>query len=399
MQRDQIEKESRRWVEAAIISEEQRDKILAHYEKKPVHSLLFIFAAIFIGLGFLTFIASNWSAIPDLVRMAILIITMVLSYLAGGHIYLHRSKRLGISLMVIGVFIFGAGIFLTGQMYNFMSFSAFPFFIWGVAAFLLYVLIQDRILFVTAAAIMTVGQLYSGLVFQQFDLWIGILFLLGLGYFVYVKKEEWLSVVFAVSFIFQAIVLVFGEGFPYYWLIVYFLLLYLADDLVLSETRLRSFKLLSLSAMFVLNTIQVFILTNEYIFERIEYSFYFFIVWAALFVYAVIRSAMSSANLYWIDLILFVPVFRFEFGDTMSLVVLFLYSLGWLWAGYRNEVRRWVNKGTFTFLVTTVMAYFQLAWDFMSRSLFFFIGGVILFLLSFLLERKRRNMQKGGTST
>ncbi|UOQ43473.1 DUF2157 domain-containing protein [Halobacillus salinarum] len=397
MYRDQIDKESRRWVEDSIITEEQRQKIIDRYEKKPARSFLLTFAAIFIGLGFLTFIASNWSAIPQLGRMGIIVLSMTLFYIMGHILFEKGSKNLGRSFLLIAMLIFGAGIFLTGQMYHYQAFSAFPFFIWSSASFCLYLVYQEKLFFISTVSIMTIGQIYSGIVFQSFDIWIGILFLFGIGMIAYRCKDDWLSLGFALSFSIQALVLVFSEEFPYYWLIVYFLVLYLTDDLVKGKGRYRIFNMVSVIALIVLNALQVFFLSSDYIFDSIEYSFFFFIVWAVLFVFAVIRSAMSPVNVYWIDLILFVPVFRFEFGDMLSLVLLFLYSLGWLVAGYKQEISRWVNKGTAAFLVTTLMAYFQLAWDFMSRSLFFFIGGVLLFLLSFLLERKRRNLIKGGT--
>ncbi|KHE67484.1 DUF2157 domain-containing protein [Halobacillus sp. BBL2006] len=399
MNRDQIVKESKKWVEAHIISESQRTQLIEQYPKKQNKPVLLTFAAIFIGLGFLTFIASNWSEMHDLFRMGIIVAALLFFYIGGEHVYRKRSVRLGISLLLIALIIFGAGIFLTGQMYHYTSFSAFPFLVWSIAGFSLYLLFKDWTFFIATVIITTVGQVYSGMVYQDYHLWIGVLFLFGLGWVVYTKKVMIASLIFAVGYVIHALVLVFSGGFPYYWLIVLFLALYLVDDLVVKKGQIRIFKSAAIVSMLTLNIFQVFFLGYDYWFDQNESSFYFFIVWAVLFVFAVIRSAISTTNYYWIDLILFVPVFRFGFGDVLSLVLLFGYALLWLISGYQQEVVRWVNKGTVALLVTTLLAYFQLAWDFMDRSLFFFLGGLLLFALSFFLERKRRKFHKGGEAS
>ncbi|MGI8314472.1 DUF2157 domain-containing protein [Halobacillus mangrovi] len=396
MNRDQIIKESKKWVEAHIISETQRDQLIEQYPKKQNKPVLLTFAAIFIGLGFLTFIASNWTEMHDLSRMGIIIGSMLLFYLGGEYACRKRADRLGTSLILTALLIFGAGIFLTGQMYHYTSFSAFPFFVWALAGSSLYFLYQNWTFFIATVVITTIGQVYSGIVFQSYHLWLGVLFLFGLGWVVYKNKLTMASLVFSIAYVIHSLVLVFSEGFPYYWLIVLFLALYLLDDLVVRKGQIRIFKSSAILSILVLNILQVFFLGYDYWFAQNESSFYFFIVWAVLFVFAVIRSAISPNNYYWIDLILFVPVFRFGFGDVLSLVLLFGYALMWLVSGYQQEVVRWVNKGTVAFLVTTLLAYFQLAWDFMNRSLFFFIGGILLFALSFFLERKRRQFHKGG---
>lgn len=398
MNHNQIEKESKKWVEEEIISESQREQLLERYPKRGHRPLLLTFAAIFIGLGFLTFIASNWSRMDDILRMGVIIGFLLIFYVAGERVYYKFSKALGLSFLLIALLLFGSGIFLTGQMYHYTSYSAFPFFIWGIAACGLFALWRDRTFFIASIVIITAGQIYSGMVFQQLHFLMALLFLLGLGFAVYKSKDTIFATLFGISFLIQSLILVLSEDLSSYWLMVFFLILYLADDLVVKKGQLRIFKTLSIIAVFMLHVFGVFVLGEQGITNTTESSFLFFLFWAVLFVGAVIRSALSSTNYYWADLILFVPVFKFPVGDVLSLAVLFTYSLIWLIFGYRTEVSRWVNKGTATFLLTTLLAYFQLAWDFMNRSLFFFSGGILLFILSFFMERKRRQVHKGGQS-
>ncbi|WP_062512881.1 DUF2157 domain-containing protein [Halobacillus sp. KGW1] len=396
MNREQLNKESKKWVEQSIITESQREQLMGLYPKKQSKPMLVLFAAIFIGLGFLTFVASNWSYLTNIGRMAILIVSLLGFYVAGEQVYHKRSKQIGTSLIIVAVMIFGASLFLIGQMYHYSSYSALPFFLWGLAAFSLYVLFKEVPFYYTTLVILSVGQLYSGLFHQDYHLWIGVLFLFGIGWAVYQEQGERSQAAFGIGFVIQSIVLVFSEGIPYYWLLALFLFLYVADDFLIRKGAKHLLKTVSILAVFIILVFQAFFLGNVYVGELTESSLYFFLVWAVLFVFAVVRSAVSSTNYYWIDLLLFVPVFRFMFGDFLSLGLLFIYALLWLISGYRQEVSRWVNKGTAAFLIATLVAYFQLAWNFLDRSLFFFLGGLLLFALSFFLEKKRRTIYRGG---
>lgn len=181
MKRNQLLKESEWWVEEAIITEAQREKLLEHYPEKQYKPVLLTFAALFIGLGFLTFTASNWSYLADWGRMAVLLLSMSAFYVAGERVYKKKSARVGSSLILTALLIFGAAIFLVGQMYHYTAFSASPFLLWSMAAAGLYVVMREGLFYYAAAVIITVGQIYSGLVFQDFYLWLGLLLLGGLG--------------------------------------------------------------------------------------------------------------------------------------------------------------------------------------------------------------------------
>ncbi|MCP3026715.1 DUF2157 domain-containing protein [Halobacillus sp. A5] len=395
MNRGQLEKESGDWVKDGIITTAQRNRILSRYEKKSGHPVLLTFAALFIGLGFLTFIASNWSALPDMVKMSVLLFFLVAFYGVGAWVYQSRSKAVGLSLLLIALCVFGSGIFLTGQMYNFTSFSAFPFLVWSLAAFGLLIVFQESIVFIAALIIITAGQIYSGSMYQDFYIPLGVLFLAGMGWVLYRKGNRLLTALFAVSYAIQSLVFIFSYNWSYYWLILLFLLLYIVSHLPYGQVHLRTFGSIAVLSIFTVNVFQVFLLGFES--EDVEYSNLFFLGWSILFIYAVIQSAMESTKFNWIDLLLFIPVFRIGAGDLLSLLLLFAYSLGWLLAGYRKERSDWVAKGTAALLITTFVAYFQLAWAFMDRSIFFFTGGLILFVLSYFLERKRRQVKGGET--
>ncbi|WP_028781999.1 DUF2157 domain-containing protein [Thalassobacillus devorans] len=396
MNRHQLKNEGSKWVEKGIIERQQLDDIMALYPKRSQKPILLTLAAIFIGLGFLSFIASNWGVIPDIARMAIIIIAMTSFYFAGDKVYRTRSETVGISLLLIAVLIFGSGIFLTGQMYNYTSFSAFPFFVWALAALLVFAIYDERTLFVAAIVITTIGQVYSAGNFSEFNLLLGLLFVSGFSYYVY-HRADWLyATLFTLSYILQAVILAFVEHHSYHWLLVYFLALYLLGILVSKQALKIPFTKLSIATMFILVIWQVFFLDMEFFTESLGGEFFFLTIWVVLSLSVMVLLWKRNHLIFLLNLVLFLPVFYLETGSMVALILLFIYSLGWLLRGYQSENSGIVTKGTVAFVISTVVAYAQLAWDFMDKSLFFFIGGILLFLLSFFLERKRRNLSKRG---
>ena len=93
------------------------------------------------------------------------------------------------------------------------------------------------------------------------------------------------------------------------------------------------------------------------------------------------------------DWLLAVPFFYMQQGgDVLYMLTLFVFSLAMLWSGSREESRLYINLGTLLFLVSVMTAYGKLAWDFMDKSLFFVIGGILLLALSWFLNRRKNKL-------
>ncbi|MBM7571500.1 DUF2157 domain-containing protein [Aquibacillus albus] len=395
MRRKRLQKETREWVNEGIISSEQEAMILNRYLNKNRHFLLIIFASLFIGLGFLTFIASNWSFIPAYGKMAIILCSMLAFYLSGEYVYRKKSTMVGMSLIIIGLLIFGAGIFLTGQMYHYTYAQATPFVIWSLASFFLFVAYQHAPIFVVAIVITTVGQLYSAFTFHSFNVWLCFLLLLAFGHYTYHQARYLYSYLFAASFVIQSLVFIGVERSEYYWLLIFMFLLYIIGDVSKKVVIHEAFRAVSLLSLFVLAIVHVFILGEDFFFyEDREFNLFFMIVWSLLFVaFITLKVAFKQYN-HLTELALFLPVFYIAFGDMVAMLCLFIFSLGLLINGYQEENNNLIMFGTGAFLISTLIAYVHIAWAFLDKSLFFFIGGIILFAFSYFLERKRRMVRK-----
>ncbi|WP_181349178.1 DUF2157 domain-containing protein [Thalassobacillus sp. CUG 92003] len=396
MNRERMAKEARTWLEAEIITQEQYQQILQRYPEQKTKPVLLTFAAIFIGLGFLTFIASNWDLLDNVVRLIIILVAMASFYTAGERVYTKSSNIVGNSLLVVAVLIFGSGIFLTGQMYHVSSFSALPFLIWSLAAFAVYVMFQNVIMFGLVMTIVTAGQLYSAMTYQAFYPWLGALLVLGGSYALYRHRHQAFALIVTVSYVVQSVVWTFSESSAYYWLIVLLLLLYAVSVWLENERVARPMRSGSVTAIAFTAVIQVFALEDGFSAPALEDTYVFFLVWLGIMAGVLVKLWKQNRLFRGVDLFLFVPVFLLPWAGAASLMLLFLYALGWLLIGYQQENSQRVTKGTLAFVVSTFIAYIHFAWDFLDKSVFFFVGGVLLFGISYVLERKRRSVQRGG---
>jgi uncharacterized membrane protein len=131
------------WAHEGVISSEQAGAIRARYERvlgdesrARVTNTLFLLGGSVVGLGVILFFAANWDDIPRFVRLALLVAALVAAYGAGFWLTEVQggNERLGRTLIFIGALLFGASIFLVGQMYHVDAHDPLAFLIWSVGA-------------------------------------------------------------------------------------------------------------------------------------------------------------------------------------------------------------------------------------------------------------------------
>ena len=116
-----------------LISQEQKDQILAQYEIKEGLNFIRVVVtvgAILIGLGILSFIASNWDGMTKLAKLTVIFGLFIGINLAGYKLGDNHPKT-GRSLIYLGTLVYGAGIFLIGQMFNFGGDFTTAFLLWS----------------------------------------------------------------------------------------------------------------------------------------------------------------------------------------------------------------------------------------------------------------------------
>ena len=129
--------------EAGLINDEQRDKIIEHFNLKEdggnkFLAIVTIIGAVLITSGMILLISAHWNEIPRGAKIATGILLMLGAH--GGGWWLREShgkyRKTGEALHLIGSGLFLANIALIGQIYNIVSRPPNAFLLWwvGIAA-------------------------------------------------------------------------------------------------------------------------------------------------------------------------------------------------------------------------------------------------------------------------
>ena len=128
--------------EAGLITEEQRERIIAHYHLKEEGgrflAIVSFIGAVLIAAGIILLVAANWEEIPALLKIAAGLLLMLGAH-AGGW-YLHETRqsyrKTGEALHFVGSGLFLGNIALVGQIYHLSSRPPNAILLWwaGIAA-------------------------------------------------------------------------------------------------------------------------------------------------------------------------------------------------------------------------------------------------------------------------
>ena len=143
--KDVLGGEAEKWVAEGLITADQAAALRGRYEvsgaaqaesRSRAASVLAAIGAIAVGLGVIGFIAANWDGIGHGLRLALLTIAISGAY-AGAYHFRERTQshpRIGEALYLLGILLFGASLFLVGQMYNVEAHDPLALLIWAAAA-------------------------------------------------------------------------------------------------------------------------------------------------------------------------------------------------------------------------------------------------------------------------
>ncbi|WP_416730642.1 DUF2157 domain-containing protein [Fictibacillus sp. JL2B1089] len=407
MNKKWIRKEGKKWIADNIISKDQLDLILARYpdseDKAKVTGVLPILASVLIGIGILSFIASNWGEISPIARLSLLIVFMLGFYYSGERYLKAGQRSLGTSLNLLGIITFGASIILLGQTFNLNAVDARLFVFWSFPA--IFYLFRDRHkLYFFLVGLLTVGgQLYSISEFQSFSYLLCILFIIAVGGFVFLYPSTLKSWIFSIGLSTQVLMFITVNDINLLWFFLFGFALFTSSLWVEKRVFKQTFNRLGTLIGFGFAYGLYFLLTNEFSSDfELPNPYLFIPVLVALFALSV--AGKRQANLYmhaW-ELLIFIPFFYLvKVTDPLIvgivyLIIMFVYSGFKLAEGYRNESRSQINFGIVLFLLVCLMGYFNLAWSFMPKSIFFLLGGILLFILNAFLQRKKKQILKNG---
>ncbi|HEX3033066.1 MAG TPA: DUF2157 domain-containing protein [Bacillota bacterium] len=331
------------WEDSSVLSPEQVSTIKAGYEVKAtfnfVRVILFL-GALLVGLGILSFIASNWEVMSKLTKF-LLILGFFIGFNVAGNLVSSTYPKVGRSLIYIGVFVYGAGIFLIGQAFNFGGHFSSAFLLWGAGILPMGILLRDKVIVLFAHVLLLVN------INGCFDL----------------QQYPWITLA-VLPFLYY-----FNRLFGYDRLITF------ASNVVAINLLGFTLNYLHVSSEWIFLTL--FVLGLVFCFSPMPFNSLVFKLQGILLVgiFGLTLTIPESWEFIQYDNI------NLYFTIPYLLLLLFFIQRGNLLA-------------LLFFCLTIFRFYTDTFYDFMPKSLFFVLGGVMLLAFGFYFERKRH--RQGG---
>lgn len=394
MNKMKMEKEASKWVEKGIITEEQLGEIVAQYKKTDGSYLLIIFALLLTSIGVLLFAFSEWTGLPEVVRVVMMLVFMSALYLFGDYLYKKRSPLFGISLIILGYIFFGATLFLTLIIYNVEIVSAWPVLIWSVVGLIIYAIYKHPYLFFVALIITLIGQLVGYFTFNTINYILFGVFVFGYFHFVFHHQKVLFNYLFSIGLALQLAFLTFSLGQSYYWLLFYFLLMYVVSEIMNKVSLKQALLSISLLSVFIVRIIETFLLQDDYFMKEISVQPLYLILLTIVLLGLLAVKGLHGKRLEIVDLVVFLPYFLLPMGYIYVIVSMFIFAIYWLVFSLRHQSLERFIFGIVAFFISTFTAYIQFAWETMNKSLFFIIGGLLLFGIGFLFQKQKRTFDE-----
>ncbi|MDO7875211.1 DUF2157 domain-containing protein [Hymenobacter sp. ASUV-10] len=401
MSRKFLETETPAWVQDGLITEAQRQQLLARYPAEAVAAigLLPLLGSLLLGLSVLSVLAANWQALPPTVRLGLMLGSLLGAYAAGNYFLRRGNRSVGQGLLALGLLLFGVDIILTSQLYQLVGYDASGLLAWVVAGVALSFVYESSWLAALTLGIAAAVQTYYAWVLGSFSYATALLSLGGIGYYWGRRPSVLLGQVLATVVLWQAAALVAVSHSKITWFFIPAMLLYAVGDwLPRAPAATRALQGPSLVAAYLFTLgLALFGETDQYAGLLRPPLLAYLGALAGVFVVSFIGKRRQGRLASLPDWLLLLPGFYLPGGLPLAvatLVVLYCYAGAVLLRAQRatdGSGPEQLTLGAVLFVVATMVAYFRLTWAFLDKSLFFLLGGVLLLSLSWYL--RRRNAQ------
>jgi uncharacterized membrane protein len=393
MSRKFLETESPAWVSEGLISEEQRRRLLARYPPEPqALGLLPLLGSVLVGLSALSVVAANWQGLPTTLRMALMLSSLVGAYATGNYFLKRGNFSLGYALIGLGLILFGASIILTSQLYQLVGYDVSGLLAWVVAGVALCVLYNSRVLVSLTIVIGAAVQTYCVEALGSFSYVTALLIAGGLGLHWWRRPSPLTGSLLATGLLWQAGLLVAEQHAKITWFFIPAMLIYAAGDWQREPAAGRSIQSPPAVAAYLFTLgLAVFGETESYAGTLRAPMLPYLAALAAVLAISVAGKFRQKRLSTLPDWLLLLPGFYLPGGLPLAiatLVVLYAHAGSVLVRADRAQNSEQLTLGTVLFVVATAVAYFKLTWEFLDKSLFFLLGGVLLLSLSWYLRRR-----------
>jgi uncharacterized membrane protein len=383
----QLSRESEAWVAEGILSAEQAAAIRSRYaevreeRRASATTALAVIGAVAVGFGVIGFIAANWEETSHGVRLALLTVSVAGSYAVGFHLRDRTGSRprVGEALYLLGVLVYGASIFLVGQMYHVEAHDPFALLLWAGGAVATALVVRSRAIAAAGVLIFTAWVGFEfGLALEDAgsDTWgafpvVAVLYggaLYGLATFAQARiREHW----FAASGFPEA---GRGVGLPVTAAGLFvFTFADAADELGNAGDEVGGSVQTALGLLAALALAgAVALALSRRPAGRYEAGMLLAVIAATLV------AALAGGN-----------------GDAWAVVFNILFAalaLGIIYAGFLSDEAWLVNLGVVFVAVDLVARYFDVFWSALPRSVGMIGAGLLVLAIAYVLERQRKRL-------
>lgn len=378
--------------------------VTAEKRKMPFFQLLSIIGAVLIGLGFLSFVASNWSGWSDMTKFSILLFALIFTYVIA-RLLEEKKPALSKSLYYIGVFAYGAEIFYIGQLFHLGGSVENAFLAWALGALPLAYYLNDRKLYYFSFALIYLSiEMKYMLIDGPPSQWMLVILpaLFAVGYYVFKKFSILIIVNFLLLYQFIVTSYVFypfaEKQFPLVLTLLLPLLFYVGHRVMNRSVPL-----------FVGNVLLVFqwLILTLYYFEADKVVYFvlpifligLFMAHRPFITYKDVMKRMGVLVHFFTGVMLTFSWVWEEYTNLYSTADTFLFPF-WLLFGIAYMVYGFflAYKGELVGVIIVSFLIFRFYVDvslvFMDKSIAFFIGGILLLVLGYWFEKTRRGEKR-----
>lgn len=392
-----IDKKVREWEEAGLLDEVTGQRLVEYEHKKLAvgdkreHKppILVIIGSILLALSLFSFVAANWQAIPDLVKVAIFLVFMVGMYVTAERLQVKASRYVTL-FRLLGIAFFVATMIVIFSTYNLSS--QIPFLFWlFLAVAVMHKLIFKHPIFTFLAALagfLAITNSFQGIgitliAFGLIVTWV---------WFHYGDNE--LDRIFA-WFGFYGLLITIGQYADYegrfwpLWALAALHVLFLVYRERAQWNYLYLFVAAVLSIGYLINA------TEGWLSQRTPSVIEATILSVVL---VAVYLLHRRPDLMWVSLLAVIPFSLFE--DSGILLAILLEAVALAYLVYQDHNRKPIVLAFIYFLLVQMTIYFIYVWDKLDISLFFLIGALIVFALSLALWwRSRSRTTRGDAQT
>lgn len=383
-----IDKKVREWEEAGLLDAVTGQRLVEYEHKKLAvgdkreHKppILVIIGSILLALSLFSFVAANWQAIPDLVKVSIFLVFMIGMYVAAERLQVKASRYVTL-FRLLGVAFFVATMIVIFSTYNLSS--QIPLLFWlFLAVAVLHKLIYKHPIYTFLAALAAFLAVTSS--FQGIGLTL-IVFGLVVTWLWFHYGDNELDHIFA-WFSFYGLLIVFGQYVGYegrfwpLWALAALHVLFFVYRERAQWNYLYLFVAAVLSIGYLINAIEGWLSQRTpSVFEATMLS----VVLVAVYL------LHRRRDLIWVSVLAVIPFSLFEDSGILLAVLLEVVALAYL--VYQDYNRKPIALAFIYFLLVQMTIYFIYVWDRLDISLFFLIGALIVFALSLALWWRSRS--------